>query len=431
MDRLRLLALVSLLALPSLAHADIAPEPPPAQQRSSAGYHLPPDQYQRAVDYSRARYRLYFLNAGYGFLLLGLLLRGRVAARYRRWAERVSRVRFVQTLVFIPLLILTLTILSLPLAIYSQQLSRAYDQSVQSWASWLVDLGKEQLISIVIGTLLAWLLYAVIRRSPGRWWFYFWLASIPILIFLLFLAPTVIEPMFYKFDPLAATQPALADDLERVVAHAGLSIPKERMFEMQASEKVKSINAYVSGFGASQRVVVWDTTIAKATSPQILFVFGHEMGHYVLGHIYKGIAFGLIGLFVCLYLGFRGMEWAIARWGIAWQIRDSADLASLPLLLLILSVASFVASPISAAFSRYQEHQADIYGIEVIHGLVPDGAQAAAGAFQVLGEVDLADPAPSTFIKLWLYDHPPLGERIDFVRGYDPWSQGRSPEFVK
>ncbi|PYV01146.1 MAG: peptidase M48, partial [Acidobacteria bacterium] len=107
------------------------------------------------------------------------------------------------------------------------------------------------------------------------------------------------------------------------------------------------------------------------------------------------------------------------------------DWASLPILLLLVSLFSFFAFPITNGFSRYQEHQADVYGLEVIHGLVPNSQQVAAEAFQVLGEIDLADPSPSPFIKLWLYSHPPLSERLAFALSYDPWSKGQAPEFVK
>src|SRR5262249_45105750 len=153
-------------------------------------------------------------------------------------------------------LTLALDVLNLPPGIYDQYLALHFDQSVQSWPSWLWDWTKGELISFVITTILVFVLYAVIRRSPRRWWFYFWLASLPILFTIIFLEPVVIEPLFFKFEPLAARHAALVDELEKVVARGGLAIPPERMFEMKASEKLKSLNAYVTGLGASKRVVV-------------------------------------------------------------------------------------------------------------------------------------------------------------------------------
>ena len=132
-----------------------------------------------------------------------------------------------------------------------------------------------------------------------------------------------------------------------------------------------------------------------------------------------------------LFLAYRLLHWMLARWGESWAIRGADDLASLPVLILLLTVFGFLFTPISNAYSRHLEHQADQYGLEVIHGLVPDAPVVAAHAFQVLGEVDLEEPNPSTAVKFWFYNHPPLDERMRFAQTYDPWSQGRAPEFVK
>jgi len=246
-----------------------------------------------------------------------------------------------------------------------------------------------------------------------------------------FIVPLVIDPLFYKFEPLASTQPALTQEIGQVVERAGMHIPADHMFEMLASKKLKSVNAYVTGIGGSKRVVVWDTTVADMTPPEVLFVFGHEMGHYVLGHIWKGILFSIAVVLVFLYLGFHSLRWALARWGTGWGIRGADDWASLPVLLLLFSILTFLGSPIFNGFSRVQEHHADIYGLEVTHGLTPDSQQVAAQAFQVLGEIDLGDPDPNPFIEFWLFSHPSDKDRIDFALHYDPWGQGQEPQFVK
>ncbi|HXZ26555.1 MAG TPA: M48 family metallopeptidase [Terriglobales bacterium] len=431
-----ILALTLLLVAPAGApqatsspqpQAPAAQAPPPQVQ----GYTLPPEKYEQAVAYARARYILYFLSFAWGLLVLLLVLRWRLAARFRDWAERAVRFRFLQAWIFVPLFLLTLGVLELPPDLYGQWLSRHYQQSVQGWGSWAWDWTKGQLLGFVLGSLLIWLLYAVIRRSPRFWWLWFWLAALPILVFLLLITPMVIEPLFFKFEPLQKEQPLLTSEIQKVVHRGGLVIPDRRMFEMKASEKMKSLNAYVTGLGASKRVVVYDTTIQKMTVPEILFVFGHEMGHYVLDHVWKGIAFAAAVLLLFLYLGYRALGWTLARRGARWGIRGVDDWASLPVLLLWLSIFGFLFSPVSASFSRYLEHQADIYGLEVTHGLVADPQQNAAQAFQILGEVNLDDPDPNPFIRVWLYDHPPLNERIQFVLHYDPWAQGKEPEFVK
>ncbi|MFY9557002.1 MAG: M48 family metallopeptidase [Blastocatellia bacterium] len=394
-------------------------------------YTLPPDRYEKAVAYSKAQYRLHFIGVAYSLVVLLIMLSLRIAPAIRDKVERISRRRFVQALIFVPLVLLVFDLFKFPLDAYYHRLAVKYDISVQGWGSWLWDWTKAELLQFLIAAILIYFLVGVIRRSPSRWWLYSGLGSFPLIAFLLFISPLLIDPLFNNFTPLETTQPGLVEEIEKVVMHAGLDIPRERIFEMSASEKVNAINAYVTGFGASKRVVVWDTTIAKMTPPQTLFVVGHEMGHYVLGHIPKGIAFAGVLITVVLLLVHFAMKRALGRRQRQWALRGLDDWASFPALLMFVYLFSFFAEPVFNSYSRFQEHQADVYGLEVVHGIVPDSAQTAAEAFQILGEVDLADPAPGAFIKFWLYSHPPLAERIAFAREYDPWSNGHTPMFVR
>jgi Zn-dependent protease with chaperone function len=208
-------------------------------------------------------------------------------------------------------------------------------------------------------------------------------------------------------------------------------IPPDRMFLMEASAKTNEINAYATGVGASKRVVVWDTTIQKTNPDEVLAVVGHELGHYVLGHTWKGFLFFTGGMLVGLYVAYRALQWVLARWGKAWGVRGQEDWAALAVLLLIFHVLEFVGTPIGNGFSRMQEHAADVYGLEVTHGILPNSQEVAAQSFQKMGDIDLADPNPSKFITFWLYSHPPLGERLAFAHNYDPWSKGESGKYVK
>jgi len=413
------------------------PQQPSPQQQAAATqtqntkeYTLPPEKLQKAIEYASAQHWLHFIGAIYGIIVLLIVLGFGLSAKFRDWAEAASRRRFVQALIFVPLLTLAMDILSLPLGIYGQRLELRFEQSVQSWPSWFWDWTKGELVSFVISIILVYILYAVIRRSPRRWWFYFWLASLPILFTVIFLAPYVIEPLFFEFTPLAKQHSDLVDQLEKVVARGGLSIPPGRMFEMKASEKLKSVNAYVTGFGASKRVVVWDTTIQKMTTPETLFVFGHEMGHYVLNHIRNSLILGALFALILLYAGYHALHWSLARWGAKWRIRELNDWASFPVLLLFLSIVGFLSEPVTNAYSRHIEHQADIYGLEVIHGLVPNSREVASHAFQVLGEVSLDEPNPNPFIEFWIYNHPSITDRVAFAQSYNPWRTS-SEKYVK
>jgi len=394
-------------------------------------YTLPPDKLAKAIEYAAARNRLHFIAAGYGILVLLALLAWRVAPRLRDLAESATRRRILQAYIFAPLLLLSIDVIQLPLSLYGHHLSLKYEQSIQPWGSWFWDWTKGELLTFALAGVTVWMLYAVIRRSPRRWWIYFWLIAVPMVVFLMFIEPVVVEPLFFHFEPLAAKQPALVAAIGKVVARGGLDIPPDRMYLMRASEKLNSLNAYVAGIGASKRVVVWDNTIRKMNTGQTLFVFGHEMGHYVLGHVWIGIVAASAGILVFLLVAFYVMHWALARWGEGWAIRGLPDCASLPVLLFTLSVFGFLSEPVSSSFSRMLEHNADIYGLEVIHGIVPNSADEASAAFQILGEVSLDDPNPSPFIEFWLYDHPSVSDRVRFASEYDPWEKGQQPRYIK
>jgi STE24 endopeptidase len=416
---------------PASASSPAAPSAASPSTQKITAYTLPPDLYRKAHRRNRIHFHLALIGFVYGLVVLWLILRWKLSAKYRDWSERVSSNSFLQAVVYSPLLLLTMAVLTLPVDIYGESVEKQYGISVQGWGSWSWDWVKGQLISFVIGIILIWLLYFVIRRSARRWWFYFWLISLPIMVFLIFLQPLVIDPMFHKFEPLQQKDPALTASLEQMVQRAGKDIPPERMFWMGAGEKTTSLNAYVTGVGSSKRIVVWDNTIAKMNTQQIVYVAGHEMGHYVLYHIPKGLSFFAVLLFIAFYLGYRTVGWFLARWGGGWGIRGLEDWASLPVLLLLLSVFSFLVNPVASAFSRSLEHQADQYGLEVTHGLTPDSGQIGAQAFQILGEVDLSDPKPNPANVFLFYDHPPITDRVQFCLTYDPWANGGQGEFVK
>jgi Zn-dependent protease with chaperone function len=416
----------------SSAPSSPAAKPPQTvAPRKITAYTLPPDLYRKAHTRGRIRFSLRLFGIFYGLLLLWFILQRGVSAKYRNWAENFSRTRFLQALLFTPLLVLTIHVLRLPLDVLEEWIEKSYGISVQSWGSWIGDWAKAQFLLVLIGIPLVWILYSVIRESPRRWWLYFWFVSLPIILLIVFLSPYVIEPMFNKFEPLTSKAPELVPRLQNVTRRAGREIPPERMFWMKASDKTISTNAYVSGFGSSKRIVIWDTAIAQESPDEVVTDFGHEMGHYVLGHVWKGMIFGAVLLFVLLYLGYRSIGWLLARWGARWGVRGLDDLASLPALLLLIIIFAFLANPVTNGFSRFEENQADIYSLEVTHGILPDPGQASAHEFQLWGEHVFVDPDPNPIDVLLFYDHPTISDRIHLFVTYDPWSKGEQPQFVK
>jgi len=426
---------VAVLAItPVFAQSRDQPESQQTQAQGSSSaqrpaYSLPPEKLERAIAYSRIRVILGFMESGWGILQLLLLLALGVVAKMRNVAVNLSRNRWIQGFAFTFLLLAVTTLLDLPLDLYGQHAARVYGQSVQGWGSWAWDAAKGFLLTFVFGGLLVMLLFWVIRKSPGRWWFWFWIPAMVAVLIAVFVAPVLIDPLFNKFEPLAKTNPSLVDRLEQVVARGGIVIPPNRMFLMKASEKVTTLNAYVTGYGASKRVVVWDNSITRATPDEISFIFGHEMGHYVLNHIPATLLFLGVLLLIEFYVGYRGVRWMIARYGMRWKIPSQNDWGALVVLLLVLSVLSFLSEPVVNGYSRMHEHDADVYGQEAIHGIVANPQEVAQQSFQLLGEMSLTDPNPNPFVEFWTFSHPSVASRATFAAKYNPWIAGQHPKY--
>lgn len=394
-----------------------------------AAYTLPPALLTKAVALSHIRILLSLGGTAWTILVLLIILWLRWPSSLRNWAEKLTSRRWLQGLVFLPIAILFFALIPLPLSAYGHHVALAYGLSVESWPAWIGDQAKSWLLSLVVFIPLLLLLFWIIRRSPRRWWVWFWLCTIPVVVFAVFISPLWIDPMFNHFSPLQKSDPKLAGQLEQLAHHAGLEIPPSRMFIMQASEKVTGLNAYVTGIGSSERIVVWDNTIRKLPPDEILFVVGHEMGHYVLKHIYKGMAFGIAVLLVAFWLGYLAVGWLIHRWGPQWDIHDTGDWAALAVLALVFVCLGFLFSPVANSFSRWEEHQADIFGQEAIHGLVPDPQETAVQAFNALGRTYLEAPNPNPWVVFWLGSHPSISSRVRFAAHYDPWVSGKRPRY--
>ena len=220
--------------------------------------------------------------------------------------------------------------------------------------------------------------------------------------------------------------------LEKVVARGkGLEISPERMFLMRASNKTTQLNAYVTGFGSSKRIVVWDTSITKGTPDEIAFIFGHEMGHYVLGHIVQGIFLTFLISFFAFFLAYHLFQLLLRRFGRGWRIPQQDNWAALPVFLLALSLISILEEPLQDDLIRRNEHAADVFGEEAVHGIVADPQAVGQATFQLLGESSLNAPDPDPFYVWLTYTHPPIWYRAAFAKAYNPWVAGEAPKYFK
>ena len=427
-----MVALAAGLALTAGRLAYTTPSEARAEQfaaHNTTAYTLPPGELERAIALNRTRMTLEVAGDVWMLAELLLILAVGAAARMRDVAVGVAKSRWAQGFSFVFLLLLLTHLLNLPLGIYGHRVALSYGLSVQGWGSWLADKAKLFALEWGIGGLLAMLMFWVMRKSPTRWWFWFWIPVVVCVIAGVFVTPYVIDPMFSSFEPLARTDPALVQRLEQVVARGGIAIPPDRMFLMKASAKSTELNAYVTGFGASKRVVVWDTTIARSTPDEIAFIFAHEMGHYALGHVVLGTTIGCISLLPCFWLAYFGVRLLLGRYGAAWRIPSQQDWGALVVLALVLLTLSAISDPIANGFSRRIEHNADVYGQEAVHGIVADPQAVGLRTFQVLGEDSLDDPTPHPLFEWWFDTHPTTRFRAAFAEAYDPWAAGERPKY--
>ncbi|WP_420237368.1 M48 family metallopeptidase [Telmatobacter bradus] len=409
-----------------------SPQPPtPAQT-----YNLPPDKLAKAVALGHIHTALDLVDSLWSIGFVALLLATGWAARIAGWLEeRIAR-RWLQGLAFFAVYLLLSTLASLPLELLGHTASLHYGISIQGWASWFGDQGKALGIGILVGPLLMLLFHWLVRVSPRLWWLGIWAVAMPLTLLAIFATPLVIDPLFNKFEPLEQHHAALVAKLETVVARTGNRIPPERMFLMKASDKSNGLNAYVTGIGSSKRYVMWDTATDRLPDDEILFIFGHESGHYMLNHIPKEIAFSSFGLLALLFAGSRFAGSLAKRKATSWKL-TSADPSLAPLatrqgfllVLLTVSLLSLILQPASNALSRHFEHEADVYGQEAIHGLVADPQKTAVSAFNHLGEAWLEDPAPNPLVEFWEFNHPSVQHRSGFAAQYNPWAAGGHGRF--
>jgi len=358
--------------------------------------------------YSYTRYALYFAGAALDILALLALLRFRVSARIRDYAKRKSSNPLVQAFIYYPVVMAAYGALVFPLAVYSSYLlPHQYGLSNQSLSGWALDRAKQAAIGAAVGPLIVALLYWSLRRSPRRWWLGFWLASIPLTIAAVLLVPLVIEPLFNRFGPLR--NEALRARILALAQQAG--IERSRVFEVDASKRTKAVNAYVTGIGGSARIVLWDTLLERLNEDEVLHVMAHEIGHYAERHVPIGLALAIFGTLGVLLFSDASARRLIDRYGATWGVHGLDDLASLPLLMLIVSVINFVGSPVESAVSRTMESRADQFALRLT-----GNPTAGIRSFVKLSELNLSHPSPPAFVEFWMFSHPPLQKRIDAAK---------------
>jgi Zn-dependent protease with chaperone function len=420
--------LLALSVLPLLAPGARAAAPAPADTVLHESLPAAPRDYvaeARAAftpenrAYQRIRVALAVVSPLVGIVLGLLLLVTGVSQRMRDLAHARAKGHWARVLVFFTLYSVIMTLLLLPLDWYAGfSLEHRFGLSTQSLGAWALDQGKAFAFQVIVVAglpLLAWA-WRIVEHQPRRWWLWLSLGTLPVVAAGVLLQPLVFDPLFNKFTPLHDAQ--LRTEILALGARA--DIPARNVYEVDMSTKTRKVNAYVSGFGASQRIVLWDTTLQKMSHDEILFVMGHEMGHYVLHHIWKGLGWVALGSFAVLWLTAWLTRAALGRFGGRWGVHAVGDLAAMPLVFAMLALVNYLGAPISNAISRGMEHEADVFSLELTHD-----NDAGARSFLKLAEGNRSNPEPAAWVKLLLLDHPALGDRIRFSLEYKPWETGQ------
>lgn len=352
--------------------------------------------------YFEGGYWLQLWNFLCGAAVAAVLVQGRVSARMRDLAQRITRFKPLQTGAYAIQYLILSALLSFPLGVYADFIrEHKYGLATQNFAGWLGDWGKGLMVSVILGSVVMMALFGIVRRLQRTWHIWGAMVMIGFVIFFVAIAPVYIAPLFNKYTILSDAK--VVDPILRLARANG--IPAHNVYEMDASRQSKRVSANVSGFLGTMRITLNDNLLKRCSLPEIEAVMGHEMGHYVLNHVFKMI----LVLSILVVVGFVLLRWSterlLARYGDKWGITGIGDPAVTPLAVVLFSAYLFVLTPFTNSFIRMQEAEADMFGLNAARQ--PDGMAAVS---LKLGEYRKMEPSP---IEEWIFfDHPSGATRI-------------------
>lgn len=380
----------------------IAPGTDPATATRAWLDTVPADKHARSDAYFEGGYWLILWNFLVSAAISILLLASRISARLRDFAERRTRFKALQVVLYAIPFLLLIYVLGFPLHVYEHFFrEHAYGMATQNFGQWFGEQMKFIVVNLIVTSLLLIGLYAVFRRAPRTWWVWGTIIAIIFTILGIMLSPVYIEPLFNTYKPL--NDPAISEPI-LAMARAN-EIPVTQVFEVDASRQTRRVSANVAGFMGTTRIALNDNLLKRCSLPEIREVMAHEMGHYILNHSFKLVTyfsfFFLLG-FLALRTFFQA---AVNRWGERWGVRGIADPAGLPLLSLIFSTVFFLLTPVINTTVRVHEREADAFSVNTARE--PD---AFAMVALKLGEYRKLDPSPLE--EMIFFDHPSGRARI-------------------
>jgi Zn-dependent protease with chaperone function len=378
---------------------------------------------EKAIEYQQKKVTVWVIGIVLGMIVPAFFLFSGLSAGIRNWAQNRSKIAFIAFILYFIIYYLIISLISLPLDYYSSfVLKHTYGLSNQNFGKWIGDFLKSFAISIAAGSVLICIPYALIKKSPGYWWLYFGLLLIPVLFFITLISPVYIDPIFNKYEKVQDTrlEAKIYDLIDKT------DIENVKVYQVNKSVDTKEMNAYMTGVLNTKRIVLWDTTIKNLTDRETLGIVAHEMGHYLMGHVWKAIILGgILNIFV-FYSIDKVALWVINKSVGTFGVTKLHDIASLPLLMLLLSIFMFIVTPTVNAYSRYTETEADRFELE----LTKDN-EASMSSMIKLHQTSLTLPRPGIVYKLWNYDHPTFEERVNFAKNYRPWEEGKALKYQK
>ncbi len=363
---------------------------------------IPAEKRAQSDAYFEGGYWIQLWDFAIALGLSYLLLAGRWSARMRDLAERLTRRKPLQTLVYWIQYLVVMTLVTFPMTVYEGYFrEHKYGLATQSFGPWLSDEFKSLVVGLIFGGILVVTLYGVVRKLPRTWWIWGSVVAMVSMVFLLLISPIVVEPLFNKYTPL--TDPSVREPILRLARANG--IETSDVFVFDESRQTTRVSANVAGFLGTERIALNDNLLKRCTLPEIETVMAHEMGHYVLHHIYKALNF----LLIIVVAGFAFLRWSfdfsLRKWGQNWGVRGIGDVAGLPLVVLLFSIFFFFMTPVTNTFSRTIEVEADLFGLNAARQ--PDGEAEVA-----LKLAEYRKMSPGPIEELIFYDHPSGRDRI-------------------
>lgn len=357
------------------------------------------------MQHARWRVAFWFAWTIFNIAFLAIFIHFGWAANLRDFVQTRSSKLIVQVALFTLIFSAAQVVIESPLNyLTSYWVPHHFGLSAQPIQEWLLDWAKGFAVGIVLEFLGWFFFFLLLSKFPKRWPIILFLASVPLTLFMTYIEPVVFEPIFNNFEAMAPSK--LQRDIKVLAEKSGFA--DAPIFISDQHKRTNTVNAYVTGIGPTARIVIWDTTISKMPPDQVLCIVAHEIGHYKYNHVLYGCLLAIAAGMLTIPLNYFVTPRFFKHCPKAWRIQSVNDLAAIPVIMLCTACLGFWEAPVTNTICRQIEYDADMFAIHSEIDRV-----SCAKAFAFFAKEDLSEPNPPELIKVWLYSHPPLADRIE------------------